>query len=244
MYRQETLAPFCEAMTNESQHPPLLASFSLGEASYEGRVLSTGHGSIRVQFGSIGPGTRVPMRTRTPLTISGGNLEEPLVVEGSASRWHSDGETEDLYFLLEDEEVARIDDALRAHRSIRIPIRGGAPVLAQLETLEKDVNFDAVIVDVSASGLAVILPAKDDVRLCESMARVSEDRWLLTVDFQLPGAAEKLQVVGEVRYRAWTNRCIKYGIRIVPERTEQRTADFPAAMAEQLRQFEQSLKAA
>jgi len=206
---------------------PVIVHYRVDAAEYEGRVVEVTANSMRVVGLAEGAVSAVPIHRPLMFHLKGGNLTESVPLDAHVTFWRKDPDGEWMLVELAEEDVSTVRDAMRPHRAVRIPVRVADPVRVKAEDLRHEVAFEAALVDVSESGLGIILPGKEDRQVAAAMAaeRDGADRWTFVFTFRLPGNRSDYLLIGEVRYRTWTRGCVKYGIQVDSERSAEA---FPA----------------
>ena len=173
---------------------------------------------------SLEPGTGRGVLLREPLTLemTGGAIDDHLTVRATPVQWRRRGDREIVLLDLEPDEARLVDRALNHQRCIRIPVRGSRAVRVRLEDLAGQVDLEAALVDISESGLGVVLTEKDDRRLAEAMVTADTDEsWSLEIGFELPATEAPMVLIGQVRYRMLVQNFVKYGIAFDFERSQE-----------------------
>lgn len=202
----------------------LTATFTVDDVSYTGSVQSMADCSVAVAFG-VQSVRALALPSKIQMTLSGGPLKEDLSASGNVRQWFSEGEEECLRIDIRDDQFAVLESAAFPKRASRTEVRGSKAIRVSLTSLEGEAKASAAMVDISDSGVAVILTCADDLLLAQDSASLPAGKpWKLRLALQLPGNESELKFVGEIRYRMFTRKCIKYGVRFDNEATE---ATFP-----------------
>ena len=211
-------------MSEKSDLPELMAGLSIEGVGSSGIVLATMDQHFEVQL-SRGEARAMPLGLEVAIELNGGALLVPTTVVGTPTNWNKKDEHEVLRFDAADEHLVMIQAALRGERALRVPMVGSRAVRALIETPGSDDVLGGAIIDVSETGMGVIVKTADDARLAGNAANTSaEESWIVQVSFHLPGNKSPIYLIGEVIYRACVRNCVKYGLHFDEARTR---AEFP-----------------
>ncbi len=221
----------------------VLATFAVGGQRYQGTVVEATHRDLRIRFDDAGTARAVPVDVDLALTLNGGSLDARLEVVGRVIFWRIENDgTEFVLVELPEEQIAAVRAALRAHRSIRIPVRGDSAVRVRVESCGGEETVEAAMIDISESGIGLIMSTKDDQRLAAAVNREPIDTpWLVEVSFRLPGSGQDMVMIAEIRYRMWVRNCVKYGVRFDKARTQEAFPTQRQSICNQMMAYQQTL---
>jgi len=225
----------------------LLARFEIEGVRYEGLVLEANSHAVRIAF-PAGVARVFAINRPVCFTIGASSRETPMIVEGTPTDWRSAEDGEHVLFAMNEDDFAGVQSILWSDRGIRVPVRGEKAVRVRLDTLSGEVSIETAMVDVSESGLGLILAARDDQKLAIAMrssAAGSEaaDAWRVEVSFRLPGSDEEIFYIAEIHYRMWAKSCVKYGVSFDLERTAELYSDQVDTVGDQMARYQELRKA-
>ncbi len=222
-------------MSEPFDKPELVATFVTVGRRVSGIVVSATEHAFELRL-PVGAGRVVPLGRESKLMLVGGSMEDSLDVVATSVFWRESAEHDSVRFSASDSDLGEIRAALRSERAaIRVPVRGRRALRAQLESTAGDFSIEAGIVDVSASGMGVIVGVKDDMRLAALLSHQTEGAvWRVKLTFHMPGNDAPMNVVAALRYRSFKQPFVKYGLRFDDESTR-------AAFPDQVQTVEQHL---
>ncbi|HED64550.1 MAG TPA: PilZ domain-containing protein [Planctomycetes bacterium] len=220
----------------------LTVTLTVEGATFLGTLSDPTDPIIRVTF-PHGSAPFIPLKESLTLLVDGEELPEPLDLCALPTSWHSSEEGDRVFFEVEERDRVRLRGAVHDQRSVRVPLRGARAVRVGLKTLSGDLSFESALVDISETGVGLIVSEKSDRLLCSAMLSESgeEREWYLELAFRLPGREEDSSVIAEIRYRRLSTGCVKYGLRFDQDRTNERFGDGATQVASLVGAYQERL---
>ncbi len=229
-------------MTQEKQDSDLNleAEFESEGTLYRGHVTRVADGSICMGC-AVGSTRALPLPEQVRLKLSGANLAEELGLEAKLRQWTRDGEQELVRLDIRPDQFSILEAAVHPERSERTPVRGSKAIRILVQPMEGEQQVTAALIDLSDTGLALILSQKDDMQLAQAESGTENPGpWNVRLSLQLPGKESALHCVGEIRYRMFTRKCIKYGIHFHEELSQATYPEEKLSIQEHVEWFRQS----
>ncbi len=193
----------------------------------DGHVNEIHSPSISVDFPSGSDVPSLGIAERVRLTFAGKNLGAPLEVYArTIFREVIGGDTRYRFEITQKtEQILR--NLLGRRVAPRITMGGAEPIPVQIQPGEGKGSLEAVLHDISATGLSLLFGMEEEITLTNSE--------VLHLSFCLPPSEEPIHLTCRIRYRALSGTTVRYGMEYVAN-ADPDFADIPQRLADFIRQ--------